>query len=170
MKSSCYPGLDFGQEELLRIMRETYDELIAVVTAPAFRAMHAEMMALEWKHRAAFATEVILSEEERMKRGVEKPDDVLIEVSAFGDRRPTLYVVKKYLPKRYQAAWENVNITFDNEYNDADVSRDPAMAWRTPLPVALQNAAMASKIDLDSLPNNIGVGSALFKPAPISAS
>jgi hypothetical protein len=61
--------------------------------------------------------------------------------------------VKKFLPVKFHAAWENVNLTFDNEYNDKDVSRDPAVAWRKPLPVSLQNALIAEHIDLESAPD-----------------
>ena len=163
MSSSWYPGLDFGPAELSWVMRSTYDELIAFVTTPAFKAMHAELMGHAWNERPSFVTRVILSETERKKRGVQTPDGILIEVSAFGDRRPTLYVVKKFLPERFRSAWENVNLTFDNGYRDEDISRDPVMAWRPPLPVALQNAAMAAGNDLDSLPNDIGVGCEVFE-------
>jgi hypothetical protein len=34
-----YPGLDFDREELATVMRQTYDELIAFVTTPAFVAL-----------------------------------------------------------------------------------------------------------------------------------
>jgi hypothetical protein len=162
-----YPGLDFGPAELAAAMRKVYDELLEFVISPAFRAMHTELMNLPERKRMAFVMQVILSPEERKKRGVEVPDGILIQTSAFGDRRPTLYVVKKFLPERYHKTWENLNITFDNPHDDASVSRDPAMAWRHPLPVALQSAAMASGIELDTLPGDMGVGSALFEsPEP----
>jgi hypothetical protein len=159
-----YPGLDFGPEELARVMRETYDQLIDFATTPAFRALHSELMKLPEHQRYAFVLGVILSPEERKKRGVETPEGILFQTSAFGDRRPTLFVIKKFLPERYHTAWENLNITFDNPYDDEAVSRVPEMAWRPPLPVALQGAAMSCGIDLDSLPNDIGVGAAIFDP------
>ena len=162
-----YPGLDFGPAELAAVMRKVYDELIEFATTPAFKALHAELMSLPERERMAFVRQVILSPSERKKRGVDTPEGILFQTSAFGDRRPTLYVIKKILPERYHGAWENLNITFDNPYDDASVSRDPAMAWRPPLPVSLQSAAMASGIELDSLPNDIGVGCALFElPEP----
>ena len=159
-----YPGLDFGPAELAAVMRGVYDELIEVALTKAFRTMHAELMSLPKTERMAFVYNVILSPEERKKRGIEAPDDILFQTSAFGDRRPTLFVIKKFLPARYHGAWENLNITFDNEHSDGYVSRDPSMAWRPPLPVAVQSAAMACGVDLDSLPHDYGVGSAYFKP------
>jgi hypothetical protein len=163
MENNHYPGLSFGPVELSKIMRITYDELIAFITTPSFSSMRADLMRCSKEQRPEFVMNVILSPTERGKRGIVVPDKILIETSAFGDRRPTLFVVKKFLPKRYHGAWENVNITFDDEYNDADVSRDPTMAWRPPLPVVLQNAAMANNIPLDALPNDNGVGCAVFK-------
>ncbi len=156
-----YPGLDFGPEELGAIMRKTYDELIAFSATPAFRNLHLELMGKPKEERMAFVLEVILSDEERRKRGVETPEGIMFQTSAFGDRRPTLYVIKKFLPKRFHATWENVNITFDNPYDDSEVSRDPAMAWRPPLPVALQSIALSRNIPLDRLPEGYGVGSAV---------
>ncbi|SFV37031.1 hypothetical protein [Hyphomicrobium facile] len=158
-----YPGLEFGPAELAAVMRGIYDELIEFATTPAFQSMYFELMSLPTKDRFAFVLDVVLSPEERRRRGVEPPDGILIQTSAFGDRRPTLFVIKKFLPQRYHTAWENLNITFDNHYDDKSVSRDPGMAWRPPLPVALQGAVMSGGVDLDSLPNDIGVGSALFE-------
>jgi hypothetical protein len=148
-----YSGLDFTREELSAVMREAYDELIDFVTTPAFKAIHEELMSLPRQDRPTFVASVFLRPEELAKRGVRVPDGILIQTSAFGDRRPTLFAVKKFLPSRYHGAWENVNITFDNEYDDEEVSRDPEAAWRRPLPVALQNAAIAGDVDLESLPS-----------------
>jgi hypothetical protein len=155
-----YPGLNFGPTQLAAAMRVVYDELIAFSATPSFRSLHAELMSQPKPDRMAFVLQVMLSDEERRKRGVETPDGILFQTSAFGDRRPTLYVIKKFLPAHFHATWENVNITFDNPFDDSEVSRDPAMAWRPPLPVALQSAALACDIPLDTLPNQYGVGSA----------
>lgn len=159
-----YPGLDFGSDELRLVMRRTYDELIAFSATPGFRKLHFELMDKPVKDRMAFVLDVILSEEERRNRGVETPEGILFQTSAFGDRRPTLYVIKKFLPERYHGAWENVNITFDNPYTDEEVSRDPAMAWRAPLPVALQSMALSRSIPLDRLPEGFDVGSGVCDP------
>jgi hypothetical protein len=87
------------------------------------------------------------------KRGVERPPDLLIQRSAFGDRRPTLFCVKKWLPP--DMFWENVNITFDNEFDDNAIPRDES-AWRAPVPVALQHEYLSgnlSEAEVDSIVN-----------------
>jgi hypothetical protein len=61
--------------------------------------------------------------------------------------------VKKFLPAKFHDAWENVNLTFDSEYDDEDVSRDTDIAWRMPLPVGLQNALLESNIPLEAVPD-----------------
>ncbi|MCF3145767.1 hypothetical protein [Streptomyces platensis] len=154
-EAGTYPGLDFGQAELSAVMRETYDELIEFVTEPAFKAIHHELMDQPPQERPAYVARVLMQPDELARRGVTVPEGVLIQRSAFGDRRPTLYVVKKYLPEKYHGAWENVNLTFDNEYEDEEVPRAPELAWRPPLPVALQSELMEHGINLQSVPTDI---------------
>lgn len=151
--SDNYPGLAYGKSELAAAMRQTYDELIAFVTQPAFQAVYKELRELPVTNRPAFVNTVLLRPGELEKRGVRVPAEILIQTSAFGDRRPTLFAVKKFLPTKFHDAWENVNLTFDNEYEDEDVSRDTAIAWRKPLPVGLQSALIASDIELESAPD-----------------
>jgi hypothetical protein len=153
MPSQTYKNLDFSREELSAAMRQSYDQIIDFVTTPAFKVMFLELMSLPQQDRPAFVARVVLQPEEMTKRGVHVPDGILIQSSAFGDRRPTLFAVKKFLPSRFHKVWENVNITFDNEYEDDAVSRDPEACWRVPLPVAVQNAALTAGIDLESLPS-----------------
>ncbi len=151
--ADIYPGLAYGKSELAAAMRQTYDELIAFVTQPAFQAVYKELRELPATERAEFVNKVLLRSEELARRGVRVHPGILIQTSAFGDRRPTLFAVKKFLPVKFHDAWENVNLTFDNEYDDEDVSRDPAVAWRKPLPVGLQNALIGANIDLESAPD-----------------
>jgi hypothetical protein len=152
-----YAELNFDRDELSTVMRTTYDELIAFVTTPAFRAVYTELMSLPATGRPAFVNKVLLQRSELSKRGVHVPEGVLLQTSAFGDRRPTLFAVKKFLPLKYHEVWENVNLTFDNPYRDEDVSRLPEDAWRAPLPVSLQNALIARGSDLESIPVNQGI-------------
>src|SRR5262245_31371792 len=149
--ANIYATLDFDRDELSAVMRTAWDELIAFVTAREFQAVYKELASLPAHRRPAFVARVLLNRDELRSRGVEVPDGILIQTSAFGDRRPTLFVVKKYLPSRFHTAWENVNLTFDNFYSDDEVPRSPELAWRRPLPVALQNAALAAGIDLQTL-------------------
>jgi hypothetical protein len=152
-----YQGLDFGRDELTAVMRKTYDEIIDFVTTPAFKAFHKELMSLQPKDRPVFVARVLLEPDELDKRGIVVPEGILIQTSAFGDRRPTLFAVKKLLPRKYHRAWENLNLTFDNEHEDEKVSHIPEKAWRPPLPVALQNALIAADADLESVPVERGV-------------
>lgn len=160
--AATYKGLNFGRDELHAIMRKTYDELINFVTTPVFKVFHKELMSLLPRDRPAFVAKVLFDPDERVKRGMVIPDGILIEASAFGDRRPTLFAVKKLLPLKYQSVWENLNLTFDNEYKNQKVSRAPEKAWRPPLPVALQNALIAADADLESVPAERGVSFGMY--------
>jgi len=148
---STYPGLDFDREDLSAAMRQNYDRLIAFVTTPEFKALHDELRSLSPTERPNFVKTVILQPLELAKRGIVVPDDFLIQTSAFGDRRPTLFAIKIFLPSKFHRAWENTNLTFDNEYPDEQVSREPDKAWRPPLTVEVQNALISKGRDLNSL-------------------
>jgi hypothetical protein len=148
---TAYQGLDFDREELSAAMRKNYDRIIAFVTTPEFKDLHRELRGMPPAERPAFVERVLLEPAELVKRGISVPEDVLIQTSAFGDRRPTLFAVKIFLPSKFHRAWENTNLTFDNEFVDEQVSRDPEMAWRRPLPVALQSSLIARGADLDSV-------------------
>jgi hypothetical protein len=146
-----YQHLNFGRIELESVMRAAYDQLIDFVTTQPFKTVMAEMNSLKPTKRPAFVASVLLNDEELSRRGVQRPSDILIQRSAFGDRRPTLFCVKKLLPEKYACVWKNVNITFDNEFEDSSVSRDADKAWRIPLPVHLQAMAMAEEKDLEQV-------------------
>jgi len=140
-------------ERLYAACRSGYDEIIDFVTSDAFKAVYNELMSLSPMQRPKFVVEVLLNDSELAKRGVERPPDLLIQRSAFGDRRPTLFCVKKWLPPECRVFWENVNITFDNEYDDNAIPRDES-AWRAPLPVALQHEYLSgnmSETEVDSI-------------------
>jgi hypothetical protein len=166
--SAKYHGLDFGRDELTAVMRKTYDEIIDFVATPTFKAFHKELMSLLPKDRPAFVTRVLFEPHELDKRGIVVPEGILIQTSAFGDRRPTLFAVKKLLPNKYHGVWENLNLTFDNEFKDEEVSRAPQKAWRPPLPVALQNALIANGADLESVPSERGVNFGPFAFARVT--
>jgi hypothetical protein len=147
----AYEGLGYDQAELAGVMRRTYDEILAFITTPEFTELLAEMGTLGAARRPAFIAEVLLDPEELQQRGVVAPEGILIQRSAFGDRRPTLFVVKKFLPDKYRNVWQNVNITFDNEYEDHEVTRDAQLCWRPPLDPDDQARAMAEGRDLAAL-------------------
>ena len=149
-----YEGLDFDQVELADVMNQAYAELLAFITTPEFRAVFDELMSAPPEHRPRFVLEVLLDPDELARRGVVVPNGILIQQSAFGDRRPTLFAVKKFLPEKYHVAWENVNWTFNNDFDEADVPVDPESAWRLPLAVPVQNALIATGADLQAVPSD----------------
>lgn len=131
-------------------MRSTYDELIEFVMSKDFKATLDELYDLPPLQRPRFVREVILEPSELKRRGVTVPHGVLLQRSAFGDKRPTLFVVKKYLPSKYHAAWENVNLTFDQVHDGAACAQG-VDAWQKPLPIEVQAALSAMGITHDDI-------------------
>lgn len=169
-----YENLDFTIGDLQEAVRNNYEVLMSVVTQPAFLELHREMMDLAPTDRPAFVYREILRPEALARRGIVVPEDVLVQVSAFGDRRPTLFVLKRFLPARFHAAWENNNLTFFNEFDDEDYPYDPELAWRPPLPVPLQDAAIAAGSNLNDVPAEYAMkleefSKALTRASPDSA-
>lgn len=135
-----------NNEQIRGAMRSAYDELIHFAATDAFQRLLDELFALPECDRPGFVNKVILNNAALAARGIAVPEGILIQRSAFGDRRPTLFCIKKYLPTQLQTHWQNVNITFDNEFDDSVVPRD-RRAWRPPLPVEVQQAVVAGQID-----------------------
>ncbi|MBV8368425.1 MAG: hypothetical protein JO036_05760 [Candidatus Eremiobacteraeota bacterium] len=150
-------------------MNESYEDLISFVTTDSFVAVCEEMNALPPEVRPVFVKAVLLNPDELRKRGVIVPEDILIQRSAFGDRRPTLFAIKKFLPERYHDSWENVNLTFDNPYEDAAISRNADVAWRPPLPVELQADLMTHGADMESVGSDFEIQAPAFGGSNISA-
>jgi hypothetical protein len=140
------PRQDDVYERLYDACRSAYDEIIDFVTTDAFKALYRELMSLEPTKRPTFVVDVLLKDSELAKRGIIRPVHLLIQRSAFGDRRPTLFCVKKFLPPEFQTFWKNVNVTFDNEFDDDAIPRD-ARAWRAPLPVAIQHEYLSGNLN-----------------------
>lgn len=152
-----YEGLAFSRAELAAEMRRAYDDIIDFVSTPAFIRVHDELMALPATSRISFVAKALFSAEGLKRNGIEVPAGILIQNSAFGDRRPTLFVVKKMMPEKYQLVWENMNLSFFNEFREQDVSTSDENAWRAPLPVKLQNELLTSGASLESVPAEAGV-------------
>ena len=136
--------------DLRQVMRENYDEIIDFVCSEPFKGLIEEMYTLPENQRPAYVSSKIVNLDYLASIGVDIPDGVLIQRSSFGDRRPTLFVVKKYLPKDYQVAWENVNLTFDQSHNKGSIPRDIA-AWRKPLPYDVQAALQVLEVTPEDL-------------------
>ena len=134
------------QQELYEVCRTSYNELIEFVSSEPFQNVYSELMSLPPKDRPQFVVDVLLDDDQLRKRGVNRPPQLLIQRSAFGDRRPTLFCVKKWLPSHLHEYWENVNVTFDNEFEPDTIPKD-STAWRPPLPVQLQHHILSGDID-----------------------
>lgn len=146
-----YAHLAYSQAELQTAMRTHYDKIIDFVTSEPFKALMAEMSTLSHLARPQFVHDVLLDKAELERRRVVVPEGILIQRSAFGDRRPTLFAVKHFLPEKYSDVWQNVNITFDNLYLDGEIARDRDSCWRAPLPPDVQAQAMADGLELEEL-------------------
>jgi hypothetical protein len=146
-----YPNLSYSQAELQAVMRAHYDKIIDFITSEPFKALMQEMSALSHLERPKFVREVLLDESKLKARGVTVPHGILIQRSAFGDRRPTLFAVKHFLPENFSDVWQNVNITFDNDYLGVAISRDRETCWRAPLPPDVQAQAMVEGADLEKV-------------------
>jgi hypothetical protein len=136
--------------DLREVMRSNYDDLINFVVSEPFKSIIEEMYSLPLNDRPNFVQSKILNEKYLNERDVIVPEGILIQRSSFGDRRPTLFVVKKYLPKEYQVVWENVNITFDQTHENEKILRD-ASAWRKPLPFQVQSALQCLGMSVEEL-------------------
>jgi hypothetical protein len=145
-------------EVVARIRQEMvggYDRLLQVAATDAFQRLLGELYELPPSERPHFVTAVILRQEEREARGVFLPDDILVLRSAFGDRRPTLFCLKRYLSRDLHRYWQNVNLTFDNAVPDETVPRDER-AWRKPLAATVQAAVIANGLDAEAIDSAFG--------------
>jgi hypothetical protein len=120
-----------------------YKRLFEVTESTPFRHLVAELYDKPLAERPEFVSSIILDELERQKRAVFIPDDILVLRSAFGDRRPTLFCLKKYLPVELHRYWQNVNVTFDNPSQEEVSER---LAWRKPLNAGVQAAVIMQGI------------------------
>lgn len=139
-------------DELYNVMRQTYNELLELIETAGFQSVLEELYELPEGERPRYVEEILLRPERLTERGVVLPQGILLQRSSFGDRRPTLFCIKKYLPERYQAFWENVNITFDNPYEDSTIPRDES-AWRKPIPIEVQALLLSAGIT----PKELGI-------------
>ncbi|WEL22681.1 hypothetical protein [Halorhabdus sp. BNX81] len=124
-----------------------YSDLLDVFYSDAFQELYQEMQSLPETERPQFVEDVFLDETVLQEQGVNVPDDVLIQRSSFGDRRPTLFCLKKYLPEEYQEkfAWQNVNLTFDNEHENWPMFEGED-AWRKPMHYDLEKQILSKDL------------------------
>lgn len=104
------------REEITKALQRVVD---FAQTEP-FRKILSEMMARPPQDRAQFVLDVWLSPAQLRRRGLNVPDDLTIQRSAFRDGRPTLFCVTKHLPEGL--AWSKVTVTIDNSEGSPAVS------------------------------------------------
>lgn len=139
------PLSNFSKPTLVDAMKRSYAELLEFASLPQFQDMLDELYSLAPAERPDFVNNVIMNSSKMAERGLSPPADILIQRSSFGDRRPTLFCIKKYIEEHLQTHWQNVNITFDNLYSEEEVPRGEE-AWRVPLPFDLQQALVSEHI------------------------
>ncbi|MBV8881592.1 MAG: hypothetical protein JO332_16670, partial [Planctomycetaceae bacterium] len=112
------------RDEIRAALRSAYKDLVEFASTDAFQKLLAELYSLPETARPSFVNEVVLNPTLLRERGVVPPAGILIQRSSFGDRRPTLFCLKKYVPERLRTLWQNANLTFDNLVTDDSVPRD----------------------------------------------
>ena len=134
-------------ERIRKEMLEGYEKLIGFSGSAQFQALLSELYSYPQTQRPMFVVDVILNPLQRERRGVIVPSDILVLRSAFGDRRPTLFCLKKYLSVELHRYWQNVNITFDNPSQD-EAGFIETEAWRKPLSAGVQAALISSDLKI----------------------
>lgn len=154
--------------ELGDAMRAGYGRIIDFVTTPEFESVVDEMNELPPEERPDFVKDVLLDDDELASRGVTVPDDLVIQRSSFGDRRPTLFVVKTYLPEEFHEYWDNVNITFDNPEEGVEV-RTGEEAWQLPLAPELERLVLSGRLPMETVEEHLSdpVLAEIENPSPV---
>ncbi len=98
-------------ESLQVVIQQGIEEISEFVAKPEFQSLLEELYALPEEAQYHFVLEVLLNSDELTQRKVVLPEGMLIQRSAFGDGRPTLFCISKYLPLAYP--WKKVTVTFD---------------------------------------------------------
>lgn len=103
--------MTLNAQELRTEVETSIMEIARFVETEEFQDLLVELWHTPREERQDFVKNVILNEEEREKRGIEVPPRMVIQRSAFGDQRPTLFCVSKMLSDGKR----KTTITFDNE-------------------------------------------------------
>ena len=148
MQKENYADLNFSQKDLVQAFESCYIDIIEFVTQDVFQELFSKMMKLDTTERPQFVNEVWLNKQYLLEKGLKFSEGILIQTSAFGDRRPTLFVVKKFLPEKFHSVWENANLTFNNDFVNEEVPNDLDHSWRLPLNVSVQNAILSNGYNL----------------------
>ena len=168
----AYPGIGSGRAgsklnskptsaDITRLHDESkqgYDEIIHFVTTPEFNSVYKELMGLAVNDRPEFVVNVLLNDIALQNRGVNRPQDLFIMRTAFGDKRPALFCVKKWLSRDLNIVWENVNITFSNNSKEKVLEEENVL--RSPVPVAIQHEYLSGRLkkeEVDEVAHVLGL-------------
>ena len=135
--------------------RHGYDEIIQFVTTPEFNSIYEELMGLAINDRPEFVVNVLLNDIELQNRGVNRPQNLFIMRTAFGDKRSTLFCVKKWLSRDLNVVWENVNMIFDSN-SEREISNGEN-TFRSPVPVAIQHEYLSGRLEKEEVDEVVNV-------------
>jgi hypothetical protein len=107
-----------GNQLLAKYVQEGLDDIAEFIDTPGFQGVLAEFAAVPGELRERFIRGVLINPEELRRRGVEVPEDIIVQRSAFEDNRPTLFCVVKYLPEVGKER-KKVTVTFDAAWAQA---------------------------------------------------
>lgn len=85
-------------------------EIGKFVETDEFQELLTDLWNTPREERSDFVRDVVLDDAELERRGIDVPEGMIIQRSAFEDGRPTLFCVSKYLSDGKR----KVTITFDN--------------------------------------------------------
>lgn len=105
-------------KQLAKYVQDALDEIAEFIDTPGFQRVLAEFGAVPRELRERFIRGVLINPEELRRRGVEVPEDITVQRSAFEDNRPTLFCVVKYLPEIGKER-KKVTVTFDEAWAQA---------------------------------------------------
>lgn len=105
-------------QQLANNIQAALDDISTFIATPAFQKVLVEFSATPTARRGHFVRSVLINREELARRGVQVPEDLTIQRSAFEDDRPTLFCITKYLPDM-GAARKKVTVTFDETWEQS---------------------------------------------------
>lgn len=93
-------------------IEQTIGEISEFVYSPKFYPLVQELRSLPIQEHKRFVRDIIINREELVKRGINVPEGMIVQRSVFGDNRPTLFCVTKYLKEGNR----KVTVTIDDSW------------------------------------------------------
>lgn len=92
-------------------LKSTYAELISFFNDEPFQKVVAELFSIpDRSERFEFVKEQLINKQYLLAKGVDVPEDIIVQRSYFYDNRPTLFCLTKYLQDKKR----KVTITIDD--------------------------------------------------------